>query len=275
MPPSSFPEGEIKKFYQSYSDRILEKRFESPFPIRRYVHRTQYDALLAHVSPGLSVLDAGCGEGVISLLLAERGIASTGVDLSLPNVERAQAEAEKRGVGNLASFVVGDAEHLPFPDKSFDIVISSHVLEHLPDFDRGWQELCRVARRRIIVALPTGLNFCALALLGGDHGYWQLSKKSLIAIPWGAMRTLGHLFGEGVQEGYAGHGELPHVWRFPWVMRRRLRHPDWKRVSYEASTLCLPYVNAFLPAVRWLDRYRSCPILRNLGYGSIAVFEPR
>ncbi len=268
-------EQEVKSFYETYSDRILDKRLRSPYPIRRYAHEAQYRAILAHIDPGMSVLDAGCGEGSIGFLLAKKGMASTGVDLSAPNIERAKAEAVQLGVSELCHFQVGDAERLPVPDKSFDVVVSSHVLEHLPNFDAGWQELCRVARKRIIVALPTGFNLAALALLGGDTAYWKFSKRSLIAIPWGILRTLYHFRGEGVQEGYAGKGELPHIWRFPWIVRKRLSHPDWKIVSYEASSLIIPYVSFLLSVVRLLDRFRRLPLVRYFGYGSTIVLERR
>ncbi len=268
--------GAIKEFYASHADEILKKRFHAPEALRRHAHRTQYDALLRLIPPGTSVLDAGCGEGVVSLLLAERGIASTGADLSLPNVEAARAEALRRGVGHLTTFLQGDAEHLPVPDRSFDVVVSSHVLEHLPDFDQGARELARVARQRIIVALPTCLNLSAAAVLGGDYGFWRFSKRSLVALPWGIVRILAHVFGEGVQEGYAGEKDLPHIWRYPWVMRRRLeRTTGWKVVRFEASTLVIPYFSAALPLIRWIERFRHAPLLRSLGYGSIAVLEPR
>ena len=270
---ANMADNEIKKFYETHPDRICEKRFDSPFPIRQYVHRAQYDALLKEVVPDGSVLDAGCGEGVIGLLLAERGIPSTGVDLSAPNIQAAQAEAARRGFSGLTTFIQGDAERLPFPDRSFDTVVSSHVLEHLPDFDGGFRELCRVARKRVIVALPTCLNLCAMALLGGDNGFWKFSKHSFFAIPYGFLRVLFHLGSEGVQEGYAGHRELPHVWRYPWVMRRRLRHPDFRSVQFSASSLALPYFSRTLPFAKFLDRFRSAPILRNLGYGSFIVLD--
>lgn len=263
---------DIKSFYEGHSDQILKKRLFSAYPIRRYAHEAQYQAILDQVGEG-SVLDAGCGEGAIGLLLGKKHIASVGIDLSYPNIERAQQQAQEMGVAKYATYKQGDAEKLPFPDRSFDTVISSHVLEHLPNFNAGWQELCRVSRKRIIIALPTGFNLCALALLGGDHGYWQLSKRSLWAIPWGVVRTVLNLFGEGVQEGYAGKDELPHIWRFPWIVRRRLSHPEWKIVSYAASSLSLPYINALLPLTRWLDRFKGRPILRYLGYGSTVVLE--
>ncbi|MBU1349107.1 class I SAM-dependent methyltransferase [Patescibacteria group bacterium] len=263
---------ENKAFYRKHADTIWAKRFDAPDPIRRHAHRTQYAALIDTLGKG-SVLDAGCGEGVIPILLAERGRASVGVDLSEPNIAAARALAAGRGLAHLATFEVGDAERLPFADRSFDTVVSSHVLEHLPDFDAGFRELCRVARRRVVVALPTCLNLSAAALLGGDHGYWKFSKRSFLALPWGLLRIIGHLFGEGVQEGYAGRDDLPHVWRYPWVMRRCLRHPEFVMTSFRASTFVLPYATWSLPFVRWLERYRSAPFLRNFGYGSIAVLE--
>jgi ubiquinone/menaquinone biosynthesis C-methylase UbiE len=266
---------EIKEFYAGHLDEILKKRFESPEPLRRYAHRTEYASIVRLIPFGSSVLDSGCGEGIVSHLLAERGSSSTGVDISQPNVEAAKRESELRGHGHLTTFLQGDAEHLPFEDHSFDVVVSTHVLEHLPDFDQGARELIRVARKRIIVALPTCLNFAAAAVLGNDNGFWKLGKKSFIAFPWGILRIIGHVFGEGVQEGYAGSKELPHIWRYPWVVRRRLtRATGWKIVRFEASSVVFPYIKSSLPIIRWLDRYKHLPLIRSFGYGSIVVLEP-
>ncbi len=264
---------DIKGFYTTHADTIWEKRFNSPDPLRRHAHRVQYETLLSHVPAGESVLDVGCGEGVIPILLAERGTRATGIDISQPNIVAAKKIAEDRGVSSLTTFQEGDAEHVPFADRSFDTVVSSHVLEHLPDFDKGLQELCRVARKRVIVALPTCLNASAAVILGGDYGFWKFSKRSLMALPWGCVRILLNIFGEGVQEGYAGKDELPHIWRYPWVMRRRLRHPDFDQKIYSASTFVLPYIKSSLPFVRWFERFRTAPVLRNFGYGSFMVLE--
>jgi ubiquinone/menaquinone biosynthesis C-methylase UbiE len=263
-----------KAFYRQHEDSIWEKRVLSPYPIRAHAHKAQNRAILAHTAPEETVLDAGCGQGVLAISLAEEGRRVVGVDISAPNIDRARIEAGRRGLdASRLQFAIGDAEALPFGDRSFDVVVSSHVLEHLPCFDKGFEELCRVARKRIIIALPTGFNLCALALLGRDHGYWKFSKRSFFAIPWGIVRTIANLHREGVQEGYAGHNELPHIWRFPWVVRRRLAHPEWKITCYEASTLCLPYFSFLLPAVRWLERYRDSSWLRYFGYGTTVTLE--
>ena len=265
---------DIKQFYETYGDRIVEKRLDSPYPLRRHAHRLGYETIAKFVSPGETVLDAGCGEGVLSWYLAERGARVTAIDISAPNVENARAFLEKKGVADRVSVRQGDAEALPFPDASFDWVVSSHVLEHLPDFDKGLSEIRRVTRKRAIVALPTCLNLAAASQLGGAD-FWRPSKRALMALPWGLLRILGNLGREGVQEGYAGVGELPHVWRYPWVMRRRLEKGGFRIVRFEAASIMLPYFNAALPLVKLLDRGKHLPILRDLGYGSIAVLEKR
>jgi len=265
---------EIKDFYQTYGDRIVEKRLDSPYPLRRYAHRTGYESIAKFVKPGETVLDAGCGEGVLSWYLAERGAKVTAMDISAPNVENARAFLEKKGVLDRVTVLQGDAEKLPFPDASFDWVVSSHVLEHLPDFDKGLSEIRRVAKMRAIVALPTCLNLAAASQLGGAD-FWRVSKRALVALPWGVLRIVGNLGREGVQEGYAGVGELPHVWRYPWVMRRRLEKGGFRISRFEASAIMLPYLNVFLPLVKALDRHKHRPILRDLGYGSVAVLEKR
>jgi SAM-dependent methyltransferase len=264
----------IKSFYETYGDRIIEKRLDSEYPLRRYVHRTQYETITRLVKPGMKVLDAGCGEGVLSWYLAERGAFVTAMDISRPNLENAQAFLEKRGVADRVTLVQGDAENLPFPDASFDLVVSSHVLEHLPDFDKGLSEIRRVTKGPAIVALPTCLNLAAASQLGGsEFFYWR--KKALVALPWGILRILLNLGREGVQEGYASQSELPHVWRYPWVMRRRLEKGGFQIARFEAATLVLPYFNFLLPLVKFLDRFKHWPVLRNLGYGSVAYLEKK
>ena len=76
-----------KAFYQDHHDRIAEKRFDSKYPIRRTVHREIYDSVLQWIRPGERVLDAGCGEGVLSCLMADAGAEVHAVDYSRPNID--------------------------------------------------------------------------------------------------------------------------------------------------------------------------------------------
>lgn len=266
----------IKDFYTTYHDWITSKRYHSLYWIRRYANRQVYESVLKHIDNGKTVLDAGCGEGVLSVLMAQKGVFVTAVDISSPNVFAAQQSANQLKMTGYVKFLVGDVENLPFADNSFDIVVSSHVLEHLSNFYQGLNELYRITRHKAVIALPTCLNPCAWVLLGKDS-YWAFSKRSLIAIPLGITRTLVALCRgvEGPDEGYAGHGDLPHVWRFPWVVKRQIREVGFNIVKFEASTLLLPYLAHYISPLRpiqmVLDRLRCRPLLNLLGYGSVAV----
>lgn len=267
-----FSSDENKAAYTVFHDAILEKRVHSPYAIRRYAHHSQYHAFVDLVPAGCTVLDAGAGEGVLSVLLAKKGCKVLGVDLSQPNVESAKAYAEQEGVADRVTFVQGDAEHLPAEDASYDYVVSSHVLEHLPDFQRGARELRRVAKKCVIAAIPTCLSPASAVLLGGDK-YWCISRSTPYGFLLGSLRVLWAFVtgAEGVNEGYAGHPELIHIHRFPWRGAARLRAAGLRVQSYRASSFPIPYFALFVPFSRWLGRFAAMPVLRNFGYGTTYV----
>ncbi len=82
---------------------------------------------------GRRALDLGCGTGANVLFLAERGWSALGVDFSSVAISRARREAAARGIGERASFVVGDvtAPQLPGVDGTFDLVIVYNTLQDL------------------------------------------------------------------------------------------------------------------------------------------------
>lgn len=222
----------------------------------------------------MKVLDAGCGEGVLSVMMAQKGAVVTGCDLSTPNVDKSKLYAIENNVKDSTEFLVGDAEKLPFPDNTFDLVVSSHVLEHLPDFDQGLREIMRVTKKRAIVAIPTILNLCSLVQVG--HGWFYLKgPRSFLALPFGFLKmiTAFVLNREGVNESYAGNNEVPHIFRFPSVMKRKIQKNGYKLILYEASSCCLPYFSSLLSITRFLDKHKREKILRNCGYGTTYVVE--
>ncbi|MFA5877268.1 MAG: methyltransferase domain-containing protein [Candidatus Paceibacterota bacterium] len=265
---------DIKNFYSDYADEIIEKRLRSPYRLRQYAHMKQYESILNFVTPGMKVLDAGCGEGVLSVMMAKKGAIVTGCDLSKPNVDKSKMYAIENKVGDNTNFLVGDAEKLPFPDSTFDLVVSSHVLEHLPDFDQGLREVMRVTKKRAVIAIPTILNLCSFVQVG--HGWFYLKGlKSFSGLPIGFLKTLWAFVRgeEGVNESYAGNNEVPHVFRFPFVMKRKIKKSGYKLILYEASSCCFPYFSSLLPVTRFLDKYKREKILRNCGYGTTYVVE--
>ena len=254
----------IKEFYRGYADRIVSKRWRSKYPLRAYVHERQYQSVLSYVKPGMNVLDAGCGEGILSLMMAEKGACVTGVDLSIPNVEVCIKRAAEHNLSGRVSFQTGDVEHLPFEDNFFDLVVSSHVLEHVPDFNKGLSE---------VVAIPTINNPCSWIQVGRGW-YYLKGSRSFLALPYGLILALFALVSgrEGVNESY-GREDIPHIFRFIHAMEKRISAVGVHLVSYEATSLLLPYFSFFLPVVNYFDRYKGKPILRNFGYGTTFLIE--
>jgi ubiquinone/menaquinone biosynthesis C-methylase UbiE len=94
--------------------------------------------------PGKELLEIGCGLGTDSLQFARGGALVTGVDLTEQSVELTRRRFEMYGVPG--RFQVADAENLPFPDGSFDVVYSFGVLHHTPDTRKAIREVHRVLK---------------------------------------------------------------------------------------------------------------------------------
>jgi 2-polyprenyl-3-methyl-5-hydroxy-6-metoxy-1,4-benzoquinol methylase len=99
-----------------------------------------------------SVLDVGCGEGVLTREWAGRlGTGRVvGVDLDDPKLRK---EWEANARSNL-EYRTAEADSLPFADREFDVVAAIEVLEHVSDPDAALREMARVARRRLLVSVP-------------------------------------------------------------------------------------------------------------------------
>jgi SAM-dependent methyltransferase len=164
------------------------------------------DRLFDHAAPE-SVLDVGCGEGVLTYRWAQRlGDAPVvGLDLDDPKLRR---EWEARQRDNLR-FGTMPPDRLPCSDDEFDLVTAIEVLEHVPDPEQTVSEMARVARRHLLVSVPReplwrGLNMARGAYLrdlGNTPGHVNhFSKRGFAAL-------------------LARHGEPVEICSpFPWTM---------------------------------------------------------
>jgi SAM-dependent methyltransferase len=116
-----------------------------------------------------SVLDVGCGEGILTEDWARRldGGRVVGIDLEDPKL---RAEWETRRRENL-EFQAADATRLAFQEGEFDMATAIEVLEHVPDPEATLSEMTRVARRWLLVSVPREPLWRALNMARG--AYWR------------------------------------------------------------------------------------------------------
>jgi len=97
-----------------------------------------------------TILDAGCGEGINLLALSEAGSWElTGVDLDDESLQIA-----RRALPRSVPLDRGDLEALPYPDRSFDLVIGTEVLEHVDVPEAALVEMARVSRGHLVLSVP-------------------------------------------------------------------------------------------------------------------------
>jgi SAM-dependent methyltransferase len=146
-------------------------------------------------------LDVGVGgSGATVIEAARAGVTAAGCDLSVEGVLRAAGFAHSEGVGDLTTFVVCAAEHLPFPDESFGSVSGVALLEHLDDDDAAASEFARVLR-------PGGRLWATV-----PHTY-KLMPPFVWPAYWWHDRRIGHKrhYGEErLKALFARHG-LRHI----------------------------------------------------------------
>ena len=151
------------------------------------------------IADAQSVLDVGCGEGVLTAEWAERlgGGRIVGIDLDDPKL---RAEWEKRSRPNL-EFRPEEATRLSFADGEFDMATAIEVLEHVPQPEQTLAEMARVASRWLLVSVPRepiwrmvnmarGAYLKSLGNTPGHVNHWtKVGFKSLLT-QYGAVEEM-------------------------------------------------------------------------------------
>ena len=130
-------------------------------PVGQWFLDVQTKTTLALLAPwpGATVLDVGGGHGQVAGPLADAGHSVTVVGSDPACAERVQRLVS----AGRARFEAGDLLRLPFPDRSFDVALSYRLLPHVTRWPDLVAELCRVARRAVLVDYPTRRSVNAVA----------------------------------------------------------------------------------------------------------------
>ncbi len=194
---------------------------------------------------GSAVLDVGGGHGQLAVPLCRDGWAVTvlGSDESCRHRIRAVVET------GACRFVVGDVIRLPFPDRSFDLVLCFRLLTHCERWPELVRELCRVARKAVIVDYPTGqsLNAIAPALFGAKKKFEKNTRT------WALFRHR-QVIDEFAKNGF-GPAATGKQFFLPMVLHRMLKS---RALSALAEAVC-----------------RALGLTRLWGSPVIVRFEPR
>ena len=154
-----------------------------------------------------SLLDVGCGEGVLiekwARALPDRRVV--GIDLEDPAI---QAEWEHRTAPNL-EYRIMKAENLPFADGEFDVATAIEVLEHVPDPQHTVAEMARVASGHLLVSVPREPLWRAL----------NLARGAYVAQLGNTPGHLNHWSKRSFVELLSRHGQVVEARSpFPWTM---------------------------------------------------------
>jgi 2-polyprenyl-6-hydroxyphenyl methylase/3-demethylubiquinone-9 3-methyltransferase len=121
---------------------------DHPIAILRAENAVRVPWIISQIGKNKTVLDIGCGAGILTNALAKEGHKTYGIDLSEKSLQVAQKYDETKSV----SYQTANAYSLPFPDQTFDVVCAMDVLEHVENPAQLIAEASRVLR-------PGGLFF--------------------------------------------------------------------------------------------------------------------
>ncbi len=160
------------------------------------------------------ILEIGCGGGLISEQLGQRGTVVTGIDPSETALQAAREHAQRSGLGHNLFFEQGYAEALPYASGSFSVIVSLDVLEHVRDLQATLNEIARV-------------------LAPGGVFIFDTINRTLLARA--VLIWIGERF-------FQGNGLLPGLHEY-----QRFIKPDELRSALAASGLQVRNMTGFMP----------------------------
>lgn len=239
---------ELRAYYEGRALELdeLALTYEHPEPYKRFFYGTRLQTVLRalEAEPGDRILDVGCGSGLYTRELAQRGAKLTATEFAPASLAQAQ-----RNVGELSAdvdFRLEDAQSLTVPDSSFDKVLLTEVVEHVPRPDRAIAEAARVLRPGGLLVVSTPSRFSPLNLAYGLK-----------------RRIRGYAFNEHI------HEFTPSSFRRLVEEQLEVETMEYANflLAYPVDELYLRLGSPGLAVLEWLERALArAPLLRSLGW---------
>jgi 2-polyprenyl-3-methyl-5-hydroxy-6-metoxy-1,4-benzoquinol methylase len=248
---------ELRTYYEGRARELDELAFtyEHPEPYKRFFYGTRFRVVLEALDPGAGeqILEIGCGSGYYTRELVQRGAAVTATEFA----PSALAQA-RRYLGESAGEVdlrIEDAQRLSFADESFDKVLLSEVIEHVPEPEVAVAEAARVLRPGGLLVVSTPSRYSPLNL--------AYSVK---------RRIRGYAFNEHLHEFTPGS--------FRQLLESKF---DVEELEFANFVLAYPVDELYLrlgsPGLGLLERVERglarAPVLRRLGWTMVARARKR
>ena len=148
------------------------------------------------VRPGASLLDVACGSGQLALIAARRGARVTGADIATNSILAARGRAASEGLD--VRFDEGDAEALPYPDASFDVVATIYGAMFAPRPELVAAELLRVCRPGGTIAMGNWTKEGFIGQMFGTFARFIAPPGMPSPVLWGDEHVVRERFGAGV-----------------------------------------------------------------------------
>ncbi len=269
----------VEKEDVEYLYNRLDTRWNSKQVIKKSIHRTKIEKLLNFLEPGKTLLDVcrgGSVDGILGVMAAKKGLKVTICSSKQEYLDVIKRFADVNAV-KIDRYVICSPDTLLFEDNSFDYVSCIHVLEHVYRYEEAIKEIYRVTNKHILVAMPTCLNLCVFARIGGAD-YYKFKWNSIFCLLLGGFKVLLALltFQKGVFEKNEEKGIIiKHLQRFPWIIRREFEKNGFKIIQYGADGFCFPWWKYMIRWQKKLDKLAYAPFVRNLGFGTHIFAEKR
>lgn len=163
---------DLKEYYEKKAIELDEiaLTYKHPSPYKRFFFHTRFDKVFSALNPkkGEYILELGCGSGYYTKKIVQKGTKVLATDFSANYVKQAKKYV---GKNKNASYQTADATKLLFKNNTFDKILFTEVIEHIPEYKESLKEIKRVLKKNGIAIISTPSRFSPMNL-----GY-QLKRK--------------------------------------------------------------------------------------------------